>query len=225
MYRTSTRSSVPALASDHVHRSELTKRVIKLVFPTLCSPRNTSLNFLSGLLDDEKSADDGVFGPDMTVARFTGDLIGDLSIYRICKVIDTRYRYESDRVARLNELIHYPGNDSRGTPPLWQSPLSSPSLLIHSLGSSDMHDPRVIQTVLSGIHVASISSSDISLVLPSTSVAFDNNCILEQTPKVVRLSSLPILGQADPGVKEEVHERPAPKILGIFDIWPKFEFG
>jgi hypothetical protein len=43
----------------------LTKRVIKLVFPTLCSPRNTSLNFFSGFEDDEKSADAGVCGVDM----------------------------------------------------------------------------------------------------------------------------------------------------------------
>lgn len=32
-----------------------TKRVIKLVFPTLCSPRKTSLNFFNGLLEEEKS--------------------------------------------------------------------------------------------------------------------------------------------------------------------------
>ena len=32
-------------------------RVIKLVFPTLCSPRKTSLNFLSGFADDVYSGD------------------------------------------------------------------------------------------------------------------------------------------------------------------------
>lgn len=37
--------------------TERAKRVIKLVFPTLCSPRKTSLNFLSGLVDDEKSGE------------------------------------------------------------------------------------------------------------------------------------------------------------------------
>jgi hypothetical protein len=33
----------------------LTKRVIKLVLPTLCSPRKTSLNFFNGLFEVEKS--------------------------------------------------------------------------------------------------------------------------------------------------------------------------
>jgi hypothetical protein len=37
-----------------------TKRVIKLVLPTLCSPRKTSLNFFIGLVADEKSV--GVAG-------------------------------------------------------------------------------------------------------------------------------------------------------------------
>lgn len=39
--------------------------MIKLVFPTLCSPRNTNLNFLSGVLAEEKSAVEGVWGVDM----------------------------------------------------------------------------------------------------------------------------------------------------------------
>lgn len=45
-----------------------TKRVIKLVLPTLCSPKKTSLNFLSGLLDAEKSPEVGVLGPDIALA-------------------------------------------------------------------------------------------------------------------------------------------------------------
>lgn len=44
-----------------------TKRVIRLVFPTLCSPRKTSLNFFRGLLLEVNSpAGEGVDGPDMT---------------------------------------------------------------------------------------------------------------------------------------------------------------
>ena len=43
----------------------LTKRVIKLVFPTLCSPRNTSLNFFNGEVEAEKSLGLGVDGFDM----------------------------------------------------------------------------------------------------------------------------------------------------------------
>lgn len=39
--------------------------MIKLVFPTLCSPRNTNLNFLSGVLAEEKSAVEGVWGVDI----------------------------------------------------------------------------------------------------------------------------------------------------------------
>jgi len=33
---------------------------MRLVFPTLCSPRKTSLNFLRGLVDAEKSLEDMV---------------------------------------------------------------------------------------------------------------------------------------------------------------------
>lgn len=44
---------------------KLTNRVIKLVFPTLCSPRNTNLNFLRGVLAEEKSALEGVWGFDI----------------------------------------------------------------------------------------------------------------------------------------------------------------
>jgi hypothetical protein len=45
------RTSGPQQQS-HTPGLPLTKRVIRLVFPTLCSPRNTSLNFFKGLLLD-----------------------------------------------------------------------------------------------------------------------------------------------------------------------------
>jgi hypothetical protein len=71
-------TSVPQISRDSQIRErpdmerQRTNRVIKLVLPTLCSPGNTSLNFLSGLLEVENSpaAKDGVTGADTGEKRY-----------------------------------------------------------------------------------------------------------------------------------------------------------
>lgn len=67
------KKSIPIVAWYVLSKVSYINRVIKLVFPTLCSPRNTNLNFLSGVLAEEKSAVEGVWGVDMLYLAVEND--------------------------------------------------------------------------------------------------------------------------------------------------------
>ena len=69
LIRSSTQTYVHFLGRTRRCSAGLTKRVIRLVFPTLCSPRKTNLNFFKGLLEEGKSpaAGEGVWVTDMAI--------------------------------------------------------------------------------------------------------------------------------------------------------------
>jgi hypothetical protein len=46
---------------------------MRLVLPTLCSPKNTNLNFLSGFEEDEEP---GVNSVEAVVGLFAADMVG-----------------------------------------------------------------------------------------------------------------------------------------------------